>query len=356
MMNLEFPDSPVPLNSLLYVKRPPIEEQAYREIQKPGSLLRIKAPKRMGKSSLLIRILEQAQQQKYHTVCVDFQEADISVYKNIQGFLRWFCANVAHQLHLDSLLDEYWDEEIGSKVSATFYFENYLLKNLSKPIVLALNEVNQVFEYPRIAQDFLPLLRFWYEQAKLRQRFTKLRIVVIHSTEIYVPLNLNHSPFNVGFSLELSYFSAQQVQALAQSHGLHWFDEEATQKLMKMVGGHPYLVRIALYHLHQGKVSLEQILKDAPTQSGIYNDHLQSHWETLCDQPQLGVAVQRLLTEQDDVKFEPSIAYKLKSMGLVKIHGDVCQFSCHLYFLYLLAQHSEAQQQISAYIPLDSEF
>ncbi|MGB0562958.1 MAG: AAA-like domain-containing protein [Spirulinaceae cyanobacterium] len=355
MMNTEFPDSPVPLDSPLYVQRPPIEEQAYREIQKPGSLLRIKAPKRMGKSSLLIRILDQANKQSYDTISVDFQEADIAIYQDIQTFLRWFCANVARQLELESRLDEFWDEEVGSKVSTTFYFENYLLKDLTKPVVLTLNEVNQVFEYPKIAQDFLPLLRFWYEQAKVRQRFKNLRLVVIHSTEIYVPLNLNHSPFNVGFSLELSYFNAQQVQALAQRHELHWFDSESTQELMKMVGGHPYLVRIALYHLQQGKVSLAQILKDAPTQSGIYHDHLQNHWETLCEQPQLGVAIQRLLTEPDDVKFEPSVAYKLKSMGLVKVKGDVCQFSCHLYFLYFLAQHSEAQQQIATYVPVYEE-
>lgn len=52
---LEFPNGPVPLNSRLYIKRPPIEAKTYAEVLKPGSLIRIKGPRQMGKTSLLRR-------------------------------------------------------------------------------------------------------------------------------------------------------------------------------------------------------------------------------------------------------------------------------------------------------------
>lgn len=55
---LEYPNGPVPLNSKFYIERPPIEAQVYREVLKPGSLIRIRAPQHMGKTSLLRRILE----------------------------------------------------------------------------------------------------------------------------------------------------------------------------------------------------------------------------------------------------------------------------------------------------------
>ncbi len=45
------------------------------------------------------------------------------------------------------------------------------------------------------------------------------------------------------------------------------------------MGGHPYLVRIALYHLAQEQITLEELLQQAPTQGGIYGNILRHHWE-----------------------------------------------------------------------------
>ena len=76
------------------------------------------------------------------------------------------CANISLKLDLKPMLDDYWDEDIGSKVSCTIYLKMHILKTLNTPLVLALNEVNKIFEYPQIAQDFFPLLRSWHEEAK----------------------------------------------------------------------------------------------------------------------------------------------------------------------------------------------
>ena len=258
------------------------------------------------------------------------------------SFLRWLCVNVARQLDLEPRLDDFWEEEMGSKVSATLYLENYILRSIQEPLVLALNEVNIVFEYPNIAKDFLPLLRFWYEQGKLRERFAKLRSVVIHSTEIYVPLNLKQSPFNVGVPIELPFFTPEQIQDLAQRHELTWFDHASAQQLSDLVGGHPYLVRVALYHLSQDQsLSLEQLLEKAPTQSGIYKDYLYRLWQTLQQQTQLRTAIERLLASPKAVQMEPAITYKLRSMGLVQMNGNTCQMSCQLYSLYFASHQQE---------------
>jgi len=67
----------------------------------------------------------------------------------------------------------------------------------------------------------------------------KLRLIVLHSTEIYIPLKLTESPFNVGLPLQLPYFTEEQILALAQRHGLDWTDSPDAERLMAMVGGHP---------------------------------------------------------------------------------------------------------------------
>nr|MBA3923670.1 AAA-like domain-containing protein [Nostocaceae cyanobacterium] len=325
---LEFPDSPVASNSNLYITRPPVEQIAFAEITEPGSVICIKGSRRTGKSSLILRILAHGAQQGFRTVSLDFQQADTAVFTNLDKFLRWFCANIARELDIVSKLDDYWDEDLGSKVSCTIYFQRYLLENLTQPLLLALNEVNRVFEYPEIAQDFLSLLRYWYEQAKQLEVWQKLRLIVACSTEIYIPLNLHQSPFSIGLQLKLPPFTALQVQDLAQRHGLSWTAND-TEQLMGMVGGHPYLVRLALYYLvTNGMGGLEQ-LQQAPIETGIYSDHLRQYLIVLQDEPKLVAALKQVI--ETPTKLEPIIAYRLQSMGLVNLEGDRATISNELY-------------------------
>lgn len=307
---LEFPDGPVALNSLFYVERPAIELDCYKEIVKPGALIRIRAPRRMGKTSLLNRILAHATQQGDRTVRINLRNAEKTVFTHLDKFLRWLCANVSRELSLEPKLNDYWDEEIGSKVSCTGYFQSYLLAQIDTNLVIGLDEIDTVFNYPDIAEDFLALLREWHEEAMIQQPWQRLRLVVAHSTEAYLSLNIHQSPFNVGFPLRLPPFNSTQVEALAQLHGLLWTTEE-TRQLTAMVGGHPYLIRLALYSLARQSVTLAQLLQDAPTHAGIYSDHLRGYLGHLKQQPELASALKQVVTAPNSVRLDSVPVYQL---------------------------------------------
>ncbi|MBW4455425.1 MAG: AAA-like domain-containing protein [Nostoc indistinguendum CM1-VF10] len=346
--NIEFPSGPVPLGSPLYINRPPLEELVCNEILHPGCLIRIKAPRKTGKSSLLNRMIAYAKEQGYQIVYLDFQEADQDVFACLDKFLRWFCINVSRQLNLLPCLDDFWDTEMGSKVSCKIYFEAYLLQYIDQsPVVLALNEVHRVFEHPNIAQDFLPMLRFWHEQAKQDQIWQKLRMVVVYTTEIYIPLKLNQSPFNVGITITLPPLTLNQVQNLALSYGLYWAaDSEGAERLVPlqvMVGGHPYLVSLALYHLCQEEMPLEVLLETASTPVGIYSQHLRELLSLLQKEPELMSAMEKVIATDEKVELDAIAAYKLESMGLVQLNGNQAHTMCELYRLYFsqqLGKHS----------------
>jgi DNA-binding Xre family transcriptional regulator len=326
-----YPNGAVPLGSPFYLERTPFAAQIDREISKPGALVRIKAPREMGKTSLLLRVLASAQNLGYHTVSLNLAQVDESILSDLDRFLRCICTNVARQLQLKPRLDEYWDEDLGSKISCTDYFQHYLLEKISTPLVLVFDELNHIFEHPQIAHDFLPLLRSWYEEAKILPIWQKLRLIVVHSTEIYIPLQLNQSPFNVGLPIQLDAFSQVEVQQLAQCYGLNWGDGSETEQIMDLVGGHPALVNIAFYHLSRGDVTLEQLLKMAPTATGIYRHHLQRHIVTFAEQPELAQIFQSIVNTSEPVRVEPIPAYKLCSMGLIKQLGHNAIPSCELY-------------------------
>ncbi|ACK69773.1 diguanylate cyclase [Gloeothece citriformis PCC 7424] len=338
----EFPCGLVPLNSPLYIERPPLEELAYRELQKPGCLIRIKAPSKMGKSSLLVRILDSGKTLGYQLVNLDLKKAEKDIFQDLNKFLQWVCANVTQQLGIKTTVEEHWNTEIGSNTNCTFYFHNVILPHLDKPLVLALNELERLFEYSSLTQDFLSLLRFWYEQGKQSIIWGKLRLILVHSTEVYIPLGINQSPLNVGLPITLPEFTLEQVQDLALRHGLNWQEKQGLNKvksLMDMVGGHPYLIRLALYHLvNNPQQDLEQLLKQAPTQMGIYSDYLQGLLVILQTSPELVTALKQVITNSQPVQLKAMTLHKLMSMGLVKSEGDHIIPSCQLYNLYFQEQ------------------
>jgi class 3 adenylate cyclase len=331
---LEMPDGQVDLNSAFYIERPPIEERCRETIVQPGALIRIKAPRQMGKTSLMARVLHYAAQQGHCTVPLSLQLADAKVFQELDQFLRWFCASVSRRLKVPNRLNDYWDEIFGSKDNCTAYFEEYLLENIQSPLVLGLDEVDCVFEHPEIAANFFGLLRAWHEEAKNRDVWKRLRLVVVHATEVYVPMDINQSPFNVGMPIELPEFNGNQVYDLVQLHGLDWSFEQV-DRLMDLVGGHPYLVRLALYHLAKGDVTLSQLMDLATTESGLYSDHLRRHLWNLQQNPDLLGAMKQVVSSAAPVRLDSSKAFKLHSMGLVHLQGNEVVPWCNLYRYYL---------------------
>ncbi|BAY99856.1 hypothetical protein NIES37_38390 [Tolypothrix tenuis PCC 7101] len=329
----EIPEGQVPLDSAFYLERPPIESDCYRAILQPGALIRIKAPRRMGKTSLMSRILQSATNNGYRTVSLSFQLADKAIFQDLDKFLRWFCASISLGLQVQNQLTDYWDEIFGSKISSKIYFEQYLLTKTTNPIVLGLDDVDRLFQYPDLADDFFGLLRAWHEEAKNREIWKKLRLVVAHATEVYIPLNVNKSPFNVGLPIELQLLSKKQVQTLAKQYGLNCSQAEVEQ-LLALVGGQPYLIQLALYHTWHQCITLEQVLSTALSATGIYNEHLQQQWWNLQQYPELMTLFAQIVRYSTPVELNLEQVFKLQSMGLVYLQGYQVVPSCKLYVSY----------------------
>jgi hypothetical protein len=331
----ELPGGQVELTSCFYIDRPPIESRCYETIAQPGALIRIKAPRQMGKTSLMARILHHAQQQGSRTVALSFQLANRKIFANSDTFLQWFCASIGQELGMLEQLPKCWQlaDLIGSNQCCKAYFEQYLLSESSRPLTLGLDESDRLFESPEIADDFFGLLRALHEEAKRRDIWKKFRLVVVHSTEVYIPLDVNKSPFNVGLPIELPEFNSQQVQELAARHGIKWSATEVT-KLMALVGGHPYLVRLAMYRIARQDVTLNQLLNSATTEAGIYSDHLRRHLWNLEKYPELIEAMREVSSVSKPVRLRLEFAFKLNSMGLVKLEGNYCSARCNLYEEY----------------------
>jgi AAA-like domain len=220
------------------IVREPQETRCYQTILQPGSLLRIKAPQYMGKTRMLNRVLKRVKNNDYQIVVLNFQDnLDSTAYNNLEQFLKAFCASVSHRLKLpDHLLDEYWrnNNRIPNE-KTTVYFETHIFTQINSPLILVLEDIDRVFEHP-LATDFCGLLRGWHGEAQRDELWQKLRLVIVHSTDVYASLDINSSPLaNVGETVTLDEFTPQQVKNLARQYELDW-NSDAIEQLIALDG------------------------------------------------------------------------------------------------------------------------
>jgi transcriptional regulator with XRE-family HTH domain len=322
----------------LYVERPVLEEIGYQTLTSPGGLLRIKAPQHMGKTALLTRLLWKATQSHYQTVCLSFQLADRAVFADLNTFLRWFCAVIAQELGLDSAIEKIWKDIFSGSYNATLYMQEVLLNALDQPLVLALENTDLVFEHEEIATDFCKLLRNWHDLPRRGDRnglvWQKLRLVIVHATEIYGALDINASPLaGVGVLVDLPEFTVDQVQTLVQRYDLAWTSAEIEQ-LMTLVGGHPYLLQLGLEQIQRQSVSLKEFLQTAATEAGVYRNHLRQQLSHLEQSVDLVQVFREVILADHPIQIKPAHAFKLQSMGLVNLEGNTVQPRCLLYCQY----------------------
>lgn len=333
---IRYPSGPVAVDSNLYVSRSGVDDRTFQEILQPGCVIRIKAPSGFGKTSLVLRILHYANQLGYATVAIDLQQADSETLANTHTFLQWFCKVISLKLKLDSNIDQYWDDLLGSKLSTTLFMRESILAQLDEPLVLVINEVERIFEYYDTAKNLLPLLRSWHEEAQQDPVWKKLRLVVAYSTDAYLPLDINQSPFNIGLPVPLPEFNIEQVESLASVYGAIDNEEKNCKSVLSLTGGNPSLVAISLYHLQQG-MSLNELLESACTLKGIYHNHLQRVLAQINKNSQWVDCLKLLAKGETAIAIDSILAYKLEGMGLIKPNPKGWQLSCELYRAFFQA-------------------
>ena len=330
----ELPRGRVGPASKFYVERPPIEADCYEYIAEPRALIHIRAPRQTGKTSLLARILVRAEEYGHRKVSVSFQQADESVFSGSDPLLRWFSTTVSDALDLPAPLDEYWGAR-DPVIGCSRYFRQHILPKTGAEVTLGLDEVDAVFQNPKLAMTFFGMLRSWNDDFGL-EIWSRLRMIIVHSTEAYLSLDVNHSPFNVGMPITLPDFTPDQVHDLARRHGLPWQSQQV-QRLCAIVGGQPYLVRLALYHIARGRMQLEDLEASAATDAGIYGDHLRRLLWILEQHPELARAMGQVLKSRQPVVLETEEGFKIESMGAGRRQGNGIVPRCELYRHYLNA-------------------
>ncbi|ETW92245.1 MAG: hypothetical protein ETSY1_44490, partial [Candidatus Entotheonella factor] len=243
--------------------------------RRPAGTLIIKAPRQMGKSSLLKRYLAECQQVNKTTVLLDFSLlaredlADYATFLTRLARIMWRRLGTSPQAV---------SPRIDSQADMIDFIEDTILTVVPGEIVFAFDEADKLLGCDYQA-DFFAMLRYWHERRTDTPPsvWTRAALALVISTEPYLLINdVLRSPFNVTPPLELSAFNQEECHELNRRYGSCLPDREVTQ-LMELVGGHPYLVRLAYYHLtRQSQVAFATLVRDAAERFGPFGLHLRA--------------------------------------------------------------------------------
>ncbi|MGK7928939.1 MAG: AAA-like domain-containing protein [Spirulina sp.] len=326
---LELPEGTMNPESRFYVERP-ADAIALETIGRQGVTITIKGSRQMGKSSLLIRLLDAAREQQKRVVFLDFQFFDKAALEDADRFYRQFCQWLSRRLQVEDETGQWWQDNglMGNPLACTYYLQDYLLPEVGGAIVLAMDEVEAMFASP-FRTDFFGMLRGWHNSRAMEPIWKQLDLALVTSTEPYQLIeDLNQSPFNVGQILELTDFSAAQVADLDRRHG-GIFGDRQCDRLMVLLHGHPYLVRRALYVVASGQMSANELFESSLEESGAFGDHLRHHLSRIYDHKTLAQGLLQVCNRQTCP--DERVFFRLRGAGLVRREGRKVVPRCQLY-------------------------
>jgi hypothetical protein len=329
-LSLEMPEGTMDTQSKFYVVRAS-DGVAQTAIARQGVTITIKGPRQMGKSSLLNRTITAAIETGKRVVFLDFQLVDKASLGNADLFFRQFCSWLTDELELDDRVEEYWNSPLGNSQRCTRYVSRYLLKQVGGPLVLAMDEVESIFDTD-FRSDFFSMLRSWHNNRATVPAWKQLDLALVTSTEPYQLIdNLNQSPFNVGEVIELNDFADDQVTELNSRHNAP-FNAADRQKLMALLGGHPYLVRRALYLVASQRLSVSELFDHATDDRGPFGDHLRYHLFRMHDKEELVEGLKKVISR--NICQDEHVFFRLRGAGLVRRDGRSIVPRCQLYADY----------------------
>jgi hypothetical protein len=351
--NFTYPNGVVPINSPFYIRHDDIESRCQKAITEASGLLRIQASLQMGKTSLLERLTQYSQENfNYRVARIDLRLAET---QNLDLFLQWLCRQICKQSNLPNNVKEQWDLNEGAKQNCTDFIENYILKKDTPPLLLCIDNLQGIYKYDKIFDDFFTLLRSWYE--KQDANWSSLRMIFLHVSYVDT-IDQNKSPFNVGEVVRLPYFTKNQVQALTVLYGIDCQDEQIVS-LIQFCGGHPFLIRLVLYEVAHKRILLQDLLKSDHHKNSLYSEHLKILLLSLERERNLKEAMaiiiqsdiplsisyirSTLLTKLKNKNLEinsdcNTLLMKLTDLGLIKLNDDKVEVTNQLYKSYFRDQ------------------
>lgn len=260
----------LPLDSLLYMERP--VDIAFRDaLDRKPMIVLLKGPRQIGKTSLLVRGVDQARKQGARLVYSDLQSIGHESIHSPRDLFSAMSRIISRELKLNITMDDIYDERDGPNKN----FESYLFNHvLSSPVIWFIDEVDQLFDFD-FHTDIFSLMRSWHNRRPVHSELSNLTLVLAYATETHLFIKDPYqSPFNVGVKIEMDDFTAEHISVLNHRLNNPLKNELEISKFYDLVGGHPYLVCRGLSWMASENKDIDEFAVKSCMDNGPFGTHL----------------------------------------------------------------------------------
>jgi serine/threonine protein kinase len=326
---LDDPGGALRLLSEFYIERD-ADKILRRELSKlHGTTTTIRAARQTGKTSLLMRGVAQAQTRKNQAVFLDLQTVDNPFFQTQDAFLHYCATFIVTKLGMDvDAIERIWSNTLGAPDKITQLMEEYILPQIGTKLVLAIDEADLILK-AAFHTNFFGLLRAWHNKRAIDDRWDKLDMLLVISTDPHLIKDFYQSPFNVGIRIALDDFDEMQTQELHRRYKSPLRQPELSA-LIDLLSGHPYLTNRALYTIVTQEMTWDEFARIAGAEKGPFGDHLRHYLWILRGQPRFTDAIRQVI--QHGRCSDQEAYYQLTKAGLIKeIDSRSCICRCKLY-------------------------
>ncbi|MGA1357894.1 MAG: AAA-like domain-containing protein, partial [Prochlorothrix sp.] len=199
--------------------------------------------RQMGKSSLRVRVTQKLAAAGVACALIDPQKIGLEVTG-----AQWY-ASAMRSIVVDLGLDDRfslksWLRERGHLAPVDWFgefMETVVLREVPGPIVIFVEEIDQLLSLPFGMGDFFGLVRSWFEERASKPAFRRLTVSFLG---VATPMDLINSsfPFNVATGVEMEGFTVAEAEPLGA--GLRLSDPQPyVAALVRWSGGQPFLLQ-----------------------------------------------------------------------------------------------------------------
>jgi hypothetical protein len=285
--------------------------------KQPGVTLVLKAPRQMGKTSLLVRYLHDCKQAGKKVALIDCQQLSDDDLNDQKAAMTRLGARLIKELGIDPSARQV----IDSPGDLTDFLEDVIFPRFEQPIVVAFDEIDRFVSRP-YRDSLFAAMRGWHNNRGLRsEKWESLDLALVIATEPSMLIqDGEQSPFNVAEPFRLEPFGRLQLDRLNHVFG-RLIAAGDLDVLHELTGGQPYLARLAFWRLSTGGMaSFRELDRHAADDDGPFGEHLRTKLSQLQRRPELlevfGSLIRRgVQPSQDDY-------WRLHAAGLANRRQD----------------------------------
>ena len=318
----------------IYIARP--EDAELLKLIRTGQYVNILSARQMGKSSLMVRTMQDLRGDGVRTTAVDLA-AELSGAEGSEAWYRGLLGRLSRDLNLGFNVGAFWsayqDDTPGQKLQR--FFREIAVPAATNPLVVFLDEIDSSLKFD-FTDSLFTALRGIYNERGLVSAYAGVTFVLLGvATPNELIKDRRTTPYNVGENLELRNFDIEHDDLSLLSRELVG-DVSAQRALLARIlhwtGGQPFLtVRICADVRNVGATSAAEVDSLIDAHFGNLNLVGQNvHFvqierflqERVTDPQEVLDLYDRVLGGQR-IREQPSVAHlELKLSGLVRRAPD----------------------------------